>query len=205
MIDTTSLLIFCAVSFIAYYVVNRDNNKRSEELFRNLPGIDGLTLFQSFHLILTTPRQDYIKKVFSYIRDDFPLTRGWFFTQTVILTKDADFINKVFSSPKTYNKPDLFYKGFMTTKGLITLNGSEHKRHRKVLNKAFTSKMLERLPEIFDENSKKIIGNLSEVEDCGEFELLDYIGPYSLETFGKSNLNYEMDYHKSDILEAYER
>ena len=205
MIDIASFLIFCAVSYLAYYFVNREKNKRNEELTRNLPGIDGLTLFQSFHLILTTPRKEYINKVLSYLRDDFPLTRAWFFTQTIILTKDADFINKVFNSPKTYNKPDIFYKGFMTSKGLITLRGSEHKRHRKVLNKAFTSKMLQRLPDIFDEKSKKIIGNLSEVENCGEFELLDYIGPFSLETFGKSNLNYEIDYHRSDICDAYER
>jgi len=205
MIDIASLLIFCAVSFIAYYFMNCENNKRSEELFINLPGVDGLTLLQSVHLILTTPRKEYINKVFSYLRDDAPLTRGWFFTKAIILTKDADFINKVFGSPKTYNKPDLFYKGFMTTKGLITLAGSEHKRHRKVLNKAFTSKMMQRLPDIFDEKSKKIIGNLSEVEDSGEFDLLGYIGPFSFETFGKSNLNYEMDYHKSDICDAYER
>jgi cytochrome P450 len=205
MIDFASLLIFCVVSYVAYYLVNRDKNSENDELMKKLPGIDGLSLIESFYLILTTPRKEYIKTVLGFLRDEFPLTRAWFFNQPLILTKDADFINKVFNSPKTYNKPAIFYKGFMTSKGLITLAGSEHKRHRKVLNKAFTSKMMQRLPDIFDEKSKKIIANLKEVENCGEFELLDYIGPFSLETFGKSNLNYEIDYHKSDICDAYER
>ncbi|CAG9811946.1 unnamed protein product [Chironomus riparius] len=205
MIDFASLLIFCAVSFAAYYYVNREKNRENDELAKKLPGINGLSLIQSFDLILNTPRKEYINKVLSYVKDDVPMTRATFFNQTLILTKDADFINKVFNSPKTYNKPDIFYKGFMTSKGLITLAGSEHKRHRKVLNKAFTSKMMQRLPEIFDEKAKKVIGNLSEVEDRGEFELLNYIGPFSLETFGKSNLNYEIDYHRSEILDAYER
>ncbi|XP_070496468.1 probable cytochrome P450 313a4 [Chironomus tepperi] len=205
MIDFGSFLIFCAVSCAAYYYVNREKNKKNFEIANKLPGINGLSLFESFYIILTTPRKEYINKVLSYVRDDVPLTRATFFNQTIILTKDADFINKVFNSPKTYNKPDLFYKGFMTTKGLITLAGSEHKRHRKVLNKAFTSKMMQRLPDIFDDKSKKIIKNLCQVENCGEFELLEFIGPYSLETFGKSNLNYEIQYHKSDIFHAYDK
>ena len=205
MFDFFSLIIFSVVSAVAYYFVIRKRNQRLYELAAKLPGHDQFTLLQSVLLMLQLPRKEYINKVFSYLRDDFPLTKIWLFNNLLIVTKDADFIYKVFSMHQTYNKPDIFYKGFMTSKGLITLGASEHKRHRKVLNKAFTSKMMQRLPDIFDEKSKKIIGNLSEVENCGEFELLSYIGPFSLETFGKSNLNYEIDYHKSDICDAYER
>ncbi|KAL7015155.1 hypothetical protein ACKWTF_016306 [Chironomus riparius] len=205
MFDILSFTIFCAVSAIAYYFVIRDRNQRVYELAAKLPGHDKFTLLQSFLLILKTPRKDYISKVLGYMRNEYPVTKIWLFNNLLVLTKDADFINKVFNMHQTYNKPDIFYKGFMTSKGLITLAGSEHKRHRKVLNKAFTSKMMQRLPEIFDEKAKKIIGNLCEVEDRGEFELLNYIGPFSLETFGKSNLNYEIDYHRSQILDAYDR
>lgn len=204
MIGFEVLLVFLTVSLITYYVVNYWKTKRIHELAARLPGHNGLSLLSSILIMLTKKRKDYVSIVISYVKDEYPMTKVWFMNKFLILTKDADFINKVFNSPKTYNKPDLFYKGFMTSKGLITLAGSEHKRHRKVLNKAFTSKMMQRLPEIFDEKSKKIIGNLSEVEDCGEFELLDYIGPFSLETFGKSNLNYEIDYHRSEICDAYE-
>ncbi|CAG9811948.1 unnamed protein product [Chironomus riparius] len=205
MIGIEFFLIFSVVSLITYFFVLYWKIKRIHELAIKLPGHNGLSLLSSLHIIVTAKRKDYVSIVMSYVKDEYPMTKVWFMNKFLILTKDADFINKVFNSPQTYNKPDLFYKGFMTSKGLITLAGSEHKRHRKVLNKAFTSKMMQRLPEIFDEKAKKIIGNLSEVEDRGEFELLNYIGPFSLETFGKSNLNYEIDYHRSEILDAYER
>ncbi|XP_070496456.1 probable cytochrome P450 313a4 [Chironomus tepperi] len=204
MFDLLSLSIFCIVSLAAYYVVYRYRNRRLYELAGRLPGHEKYSIFGSFWLMLSMPRQDYVPCVMDLIKDEQQVTKVWLFNKLMILTKDADFINKVFNMHQTYNKPDLFYKGFMTTKGLITLAGSEHKRHRKVLNKAFTSKMMQRLPDIFDDKSKKIIKNLCQVENCGEFELLEFIGPYSLETFGKSNLNYEIQYHKSDIFHAYD-
>ena len=204
MFDLLSLTIFCAVSAVAYYFAIRNKNQRIYELAAKLPGHDKFTILQSFLLMLKTPRKDYISKVLGYIQDEFPVTKIWLFNNLLILTKDADFINKVFNMHQTYNKPDIFYKGFMTSKGLITLAGSEHKRHRKVLNKAFTSKMMQRLPKIFDEKSKKILDLLEDRVDCGEFELTDYIGAYSFEAFGKSNFNYEIDYYQSEIFRAYE-
>ncbi|KAL7015152.1 hypothetical protein ACKWTF_016304 [Chironomus riparius] len=64
--------------------------------------------------------------------------------------------------------------------------------------------MLELLPEIFDEKSKKILNLMEERVNCDEFELTDYIGAYSFEAFGKSNFNYQIDYYQSEIFCAYE-
>ncbi|XP_070495590.1 probable cytochrome P450 313a4 [Chironomus tepperi] len=135
--------------------------------------------------------------------DEHPMTKVWFLNKLVIVTKDADFIHKVFNSQKVYDKPNVFYQGFLVEKGLIVMSGAEHKRHRKILNKAFTSKMMQRLPDIFDEKSMKILDLLEERMDCGEFELTDYIGAYSFEAFGKSNFNYEINYYDSEIFRAY--
>ena len=204
MIEFEAILIFSVVSLATFYILNRWKSQRIYELAAKLPGHNGLSFLSSIYLILTTQRKDYVSTIISFAMDNYPLTKIWFLNKFLVITKDADFIHKIFNSHKVYDKPNVFYQGFLVEKGLIVMSGSEHKRHRKVLNKAFSSKMLDRLPEIFDEKSKKVLQIMEEREDCGEFELIDYIGAYSFEAFGRSNFNYEIEYFQSDIFHAYE-
>ncbi|KAL7015148.1 hypothetical protein ACKWTF_016302 [Chironomus riparius] len=203
MISIEASLIFLIVSLTAFYFINNWKTNRICELSAKLPGHNGLSLLSSIYIILTTKRKNYVSKTLSYVVDDFPMTKIWFFNELLIITKDADFSYKIFNSNKTYDKPKVFYQSLLVKNSLLVMSGAEHKRHRKILNKAFTSKMLERIPKVSDEKSKKILNLMEERVNCGEFELTDYIGAYSFESFGKSNYNYEIDYYKSKIVQAY--
>ena len=102
-----------------------------------------------------------------------------------------------------YNKPSLLYRVFSKNHALPALNGDEHKRHRKIINKAFTTKILQQFLIIFDEKSKKILSRIDEKVGAEEFEVMDYVGIYSLESFGQINLNYETEYFQSEIYHAF--
>lgn len=201
-----TLVLFLLVTFVTYYVVFRWRRQRIYELADKLPGHDGFSIWESLYMILTVHRKDYISKVLTYIKDDAPLTKIWLLKNLVIMTKDANIINKVFNSPYTTHKPELFYDAFLVKRGLIAINGEDQIVHRKIFTKSFTTKVLQTLPKIFDEKSKKIVKLLESEVDCGEFEFIEYAGAYALDTLGSTNLNYsEKNHFKSDLIHAFEK
>ena len=202
MIGIGILFIFGLVTLLTYTFSYFWNRRRLYKLAKNLPGRDGLSLFESIAFVTQTHRKDYIPKILSYIKEDAPMTKIWLFGHLFIVSKNAEFINKVFNSSETYNKPSIVYGILSKNHSIMALNGSEHKRHRKILNKAFETKMLHRLPELFNDKSKLILEKVDANVDREEFELMDYVGAYSLEAFGVKNLNYQIDYFKSDIYDA---
>ncbi|XP_070499845.1 probable cytochrome P450 313a3, partial [Chironomus tepperi] len=203
MIGIEVLLLFGVVTLLTYCIKYFWNRRRLYELARNLPGHDGLSFIDSIKFLTQISKKDYISKLLNFIKDEAPLTKVWLFNHCFIITKDARIINKIFYTPETYNKPSLLYRIFSKNHALPSLNGNEHKRHRKIINKAFTTKILQQLLNTFDEKSKKIILKIDENVDGGEFELMDYVGVYSLESFGKSNLSYETDYFHSELFDAF--
>ena len=201
-----TLILFLLVTFATYLVVFRWKRQRLYELASKLPGHEGFTLWDSIYLTLTVHRKDYIPKVLTYIKEDAPITKIWLLKYFAILTKDANIINKVLNSPSTIDKPELFYDAFLVKRGLIAINGEDQKVHRKIFTKSFTTKVLQTLPKIFDEKSKRIVKMLEKKVNCGEFEFMDYAGAYSLDTIGTSNMNYpEKDHFKSDLFYVMEK
>lgn len=65
--------------------------------------------------------------------------------------------------------------------------------------------MLQLLPEIFDAKSKIILAEMSKNVNCGEFDVVDYIGAYALDSFSQSNLNYDYRHLQSEIFGVYKR
>lgn len=192
-------ILFLLIVLLTFLIEFRWKRQRLLQLSKILPGHDGLSIFESIKLATNISRRDYIPIMSSFIKDDAPITKLWLANYFTILTKDPDFIHKIFNCPETYNKPKVFYQIFFMDHALTPMGGDAHRRHRKILNKAFMPAILQKLTEIFDEKSKKIVKKLEEKVGCGEFDLMDYVGALSLESFGKINLNYEIDYFHSEI------
>ncbi|XP_070508369.1 probable cytochrome P450 313a4 [Chironomus tepperi] len=201
-----TLVLFLLVTIVTYYVVFRWKRQRLYELADKLPGHDGFTLWESIYMTLTVHRKDYIPIVLSYIKDEAPLTKLWLLKHLLVMTKDANVINKIFNSPYTVDKPELFYDAFLVKRGLIAINGDDQKVHRKIFTKSFTPKVLQTFPVIFDEKAKQIMDMLNSHVNCGEFEFMDYAGSYSFDALGTTNLNYDgKSFFKSDMYHAFEK
>ena len=205
MIGFENFILFLLVVLLTYFLEFRWKRKRLYELAKNLPGHDGLSIFESIKLAAKISRKDYIPVMSSFIKNEAPITKLWLANYFTILTKDPDFIHKVFNCAETYNKPKVFYQVFFMDHALTPLGGDAHRKHRKILNKAFTPAILQKLPEVFDEKAKKILAKMEEKVGCGEFDLMDYVGALSLESFGRINLNYEIEYFKSEIFYSIKR
>jgi len=205
MIGIGVLFIFGLATLLTYIFSYFCNRRRLYKLAKNLPGRDGLSLFESIAFATQTHRKDYIPKILSYIKEDAPMTKIWLFGHLFIVSKNSEFIKKIFHSPETYNKPAIVYGILSKNHSIMALNGSEHKRHRRILNKAFETKMLHRLPELFNDKSNLILAKVQDNVDREQFELMDYVGAYSLEAFGEIHLNYQADYFRSAIYDTIGR
>ena len=202
MVEIGVLLVFFAVILFTYVLTFFWKRRRLYELAKKLPGHNELSFLGSLIFVVKISLKDYISKLMSFIKDDATMAKFWFFEHLFVVSKDAEFINKIFNSPETYNKSTLINKIFPQNLSLPILRGNEHKSHRKILNKAFTTNMLQQLPQTFDDISKKILLKIDEKVYCGEFEVMDYVGAYSLESFGLINLNYQKDFFHSEIYDA---
>jgi hypothetical protein len=205
MIGIEVLSVFGLATLIAYILLHFWNLFHIYKIAKHLPGSESISLLKSIALVTKTHRKDYIPIIMSYVKEDAPLTKIWCLGHLFILTKNAEFINKVYNSPETYNRPSIIYGMLSKKLSLLTLKGSQHEKRRKILNKAFDTKMLQKLPDIFDDKSKLILSKLDANVDCEEFDVMDYVGAYSLEAFGAQNLNHQIDYFKSGIQDAFAR
>lgn len=196
------LLLFPAVILLTFFIEFRWKRRRFYQLAKKLPGHEGLSIIESLSLGAKLTRKDYISTVESFFKDNAPITKIWIANFLAIFTKDADFIYKIFNTPQTYDKPKILYQMFFADEGLAALNGDKHKVHRKILDNGFTTKMLQRLPEIFDEKSKKFLLKMQKNANGDEFDVMDYIMAFTYDSFGKSHLNYEIDYFQSEICNA---
>lgn len=200
-----SSMLFVGVIFLFYFIEFHWNRRRFYKLAKNLPGHDGLTVLESIKLAFKATRKDYIKIIENFIKSDSPVTKIWLANYFVLLTKDPEFIHKIFNNPSTYDKPSVFYQVFFMDLALTPLGGDVHRKHRRILNKAFTAKVLQELPNVFDEKSKKILKLMEEKLENGEFDVAEYIGALALENFGKINLNFEIEYYGSEIHKVVNR
>jgi len=138
--------------------------------------------------------------VLSFIKDDSPITRVWLGPFMMVGTKTPEVMHAVFNSPHCYDKPSIFYGSLIFTKGLLSLSGKLHEKHRKIFNKAFTPKRLQKLYAIIQDRAEVCVKKLEPKIDQEEFDIYYYIGACSLESFGLANLNYHEDIYGHNII-----
>jgi len=198
-------VLFLIAAVLIIRLMYKSKYRRFYTLAAKLPGTDKLSIFESIWIGLTLSHKKRLFLVLDTCNNDFPMTKLWIMHNLWIVTKDPDTINKIFNSPYTYNKPRIMYRVFVMRNTIVTIDMDEHKRYRRIFNKAFSTPMLQRLPKILDENSKKFIKMMENTQRSEELNLMEYAGAFTLETFSQSNLNFEMDYFKSYVFDAYDK
>lgn len=198
-------VIFLIAAVLIIRLIYKFKYRRFYNLAAKLPGTDKLSILESIWIGLTLSHKKRLFLVLDTCNNDFPMTKLWIMHKLWIVTKDPDTINKIFNSPYTYNKPRIMYRVFVMRNTIVSIDMDEHKRYRRIFNKAFSTPMLQRLPKILDENSKKFIKMMVNTQGSEELNLMEYAGAFTLETFSQSNLNFEMDYFKSYVFDAYDK
>ncbi|KAG5684357.1 hypothetical protein PVAND_013592 [Polypedilum vanderplanki] len=198
-----SLNIFDVVNKIkskVYKQITRWKRRRLHELANKIPGFRGLPFIGEIHKFSNLQLMDYTKKLMSYCENDNKITKAWFGPLLVILTENADCIHTILNSSHSLHKPSLFYNAFYMDRGLLAGNGEEYDRHRKILNKSFTVKLVQKLVPTFNEKSKTCVEKLKKNLNCDEFDAFEYVGTCTLESFSTGQLNYHEDLYDSNFM-----
>jgi len=195
-----SLLLFIFTTLVCYVIKFWWSRQRLYELAAKLPGDNGLPLLGILHKLAIAKREDYMDILLNYIKDNPPITRVWLGPFMMVATKAPEVMHAVFNSPHCYDKPSIFYGSLFFTKGLLSLSGKLHEKHRKIFNKAFTPKRLLELYGVVNHCAKVCVKKLEPKVDQEEFDIYYYIGACSLESFGLANLNYHEDIYGHKII-----
>lgn len=195
-------IVFIAVVLI--YLVFWWKRRRLYELANKIPGPNGLPFLGHLHLLLNSDMKNYCKVIFRMCDSNLSLSKGWIGPKLTVLTQDPDTIHAIYNSPHCMNKPTMLYNALYTKQGLLSVNGSMYDKHRKIFNRSFKPSILQQLVPVFNEKSLKCMEMLKEQLNQGEFNMYSYTGACSLEAFGSGQLNFEKNFYKSDVLDAFE-
>jgi cytochrome P450 len=199
-----SLLYVLFALISSAYLIFRWRRQRLYELASKIPGTDGLPFLGEIHKFSNLQLKEYTKKLLSYCQIDHKISKGWFGPLFVVITEDADCIHAVLNSPHALFKPSYFYNAFYMDQGLLACNGEQYDRHRKVLNKSFTVALVQKFLPTFNGKAKKCVEKLSKHANGGDFDVFQFVGTCTLESFCSGQLNYHKDLYDSNFMHFIE-
>ncbi|XP_070504539.1 probable cytochrome P450 313a4 [Chironomus tepperi] len=204
MLFVSEILPLVFIVVISVYLVFRWKRRRLYELADKIPGQNGYPFIGDMHKLLNPDMRNYCKVIFETCDSSLPLSKGWMGPILTVLTQDPDTIHAIYNSPHCMNKPTMLYSALYSKLGLLSVNGPMYDKHRKIFNRSFKPSILLQLVPVFNEKSLKCIEMLKEQLNQGEFDMYSYTGACSLEVFGAGQLNFEKNFYKSDVLNAFE-
>jgi len=196
-----TILLASIFFYLVCYFLKR---QRLYKLAKDVQG-EKLSISKAFQLFVFSTNRNIVKNFQKIFQNEPKLIKTWFLGYFVIMSKNADVANKILNSPQTQDKFNDVHEKSLLSNSILNLSGDKHKRHRNIFNKAFTIKMLQLLPVTFVAKSKIILAQIEKNVNCGEFDVLDYIGAYVLDSFSQSHLNYDYSHLQSEIFWAYKR
>lgn len=205
-----SLAVALITTLVAYYANYRWKRRRFYELASKLPQKQGLPLLGFLHRFIFRSYKEYLNVVTELIETDKePITSLWLGPLFISVINSPENLQTVLNSPKCQKKPSTIYDVWQCEKGLVLAHGSLWKRHRKILNNAFTLNVLQEFFPIFNNKSLKSIKNLEIYVDNEEFDAYEIVAAASLETLMKGNFNYDQDFmkdpHNDALLKTVEK
>lgn len=203
-----SLIFGALVSLVAFYANFLWTRRRFYELAQKIPGKKGLPLIGLLHTFAFRNYKEFLK-IFSSIPDyTKSLTKFWLGPVLIVMVNSPENIQTVLNAPQCQKKPSAFYNAWQALLGMVISHGDVWKSHRKILNGAFTLKVLQRFLPMFNEKSMKSITLMEKRVNNGEFDIYEDVAACSLETLMKGNFDYDRDFqtepHNSLLLRIVE-
>ncbi|CAH0554674.1 unnamed protein product [Brassicogethes aeneus] len=202
------LVAIFVVCFLILYVNIKKINKKWRD-FYNIPGPKGHPIIANSLLLLGISKEQLFKDMRKRGLEYYPIYKLSFGTiRHVYLFSPEDF-ELVMSSMKhiTKNEVYTFLHGWLGT-GLLTSDGSKWQTRRKILTPAFHFTILQDFLNIFNEETKTLVQNLSKLSNVSNcIDVKVPITEFTLGTVAETamgiNLNknggIEQDYYKNAI------
>ncbi|KAE8737288.1 Cytochrome P450 CYP4 [Frankliniella occidentalis] len=137
---------------------------------RDIPGPPSYPLVGSF-LAVAGPQEELYEKLVALRADLGPTVKLWLGPVLVVIVSRPTDLELVFTDPRLQTKPWLMYASSMEPclgAGLITMNGADYRRHRRIISPSFAQDVLHGFAPSFNANAHRLVEQLGELADSGE-------------------------------------
>ncbi|KAG7444714.1 cytochrome P450 [Guyanagaster necrorhizus] len=190
--EPTSLFIVALLAIAIIILISRQ--KRSVVNQLRGPPVDSWLLGNEYAI----KHQDQVGDLdFPWYREYGAAFRGAVcYGQDVLVLGDAKGLQHVLhGSGYRYPKlPDTDYNmNILFGRGIVTVAGSIHQRHRKVMNPAFSAAQLRTFLGVFQRSAKKFSGKLTDMAENGQLNIDTklWLGKLTLDIIGESAFGYK--------------
>ncbi|KAK3926939.1 Cytochrome P450 4C1, partial [Frankliniella fusca] len=137
---------------------------------RDIPGPPSYPLIGSF-LAVAGPQDELYDKLVALRAELGPTVKLWLGPVLVVIVSRPTDLELVFKDPRLQNKPWIMYASSMEPclgAGLITMNGDDYRRHRRIISPSFAQNVLHSFAPSFNANAQRLGERLGELADSGE-------------------------------------
>jgi cytochrome P450 len=126
----------------------------------------------------------------------------WVGPELLVFANTPEILQVVLNSQHCLRK-SMLYDTLIMKKGLLIVSGDMWRRHRKMLNPAFSLGILQNLVPTFDEKSMILAKNIGVEVGRKEFDVYGYVSACSLETLLKGTMETNRDIQSSPLTNKY--
>lgn len=116
----------------------------------------------------------------------------WFGPEMLVVINTPDRMQKVLNAKECLDKPK-FFKFFGIEQASLFGSLDAWRRHRKILNPAFSMQILKTFVPIFDAKSSKLVKNFESLCGKEEFDIFPHMSAFFLETILNAALDLNVD------------
>lgn len=190
--------LWCALLCVLwlYFLWTR---RRFYLLALKIPGPLGYPIIGMAHKVL---RKENIFPVFEYYwKKHGSFVLSWLGPIPLLFLADPQLVQDIFTSPHCINK-GLIYKAIDDGlgEGLISLEESRWRKHRKLLNPAFGHKVLLSFVPIFNAETAILLKSLDALLDDGEKDLIPFLKSFTFSIASQTTMGSEVKDHIKDTI-----
>lgn len=123
---------------------------------------------------------------------DDQLEKIWFGPEILIVIKTPERMQKVYNAKECLDKPR-FLKHFGIQQASLFGTLDAWRRHRKILNPAFSMQILKTFVPVFDKKSRKLVKSFEPMLEQKEFDIFPQMSAFFLETILNAALGLDKD------------
>lgn len=120
------------------------------------------------------------------------INKGWLGPFCIIDIRNPEWIRKILYSDKCIDRADFYSFPYKT--GLLYSGGDMWRRHRKILNPAFSTNKLNSFHPIVNDKARKLTEVLSGYVDKDPFNVLRLLAALTLESLMRTSFGLEKEF-----------
>ncbi|KAK3919389.1 Cytochrome P450 4C1 [Frankliniella fusca] len=185
----SSVMLAAAVAALPLLVLWILDVRRMARVAASIPGPPTLPVVGNF---LSFSRSRLRRSFQGMMKQYGTIFRLWFGPLLAVWVLDAEDVEVVLSSPACMHKPRVMYRLIepILGRGLLVLNGAEHRRHRKLILPSLHREVINKFQPLMQGAAAELVANLRPRANSGEvFDVVPLCGIAAVDSAFRTILN----------------